>query len=368
MPRKFVHRGEGYGKGIAMTPRERVIRTLRFEPVDRAPRDLWHLPGVALLRKDELDAMLARFPLDFAPPEFKAGQGARTRGTPDRVGSYTDEWGCTWSVAEDGVVGEVKACPLADWAALPGFSPPWEVLEGADFSKTNASCAATDRFVRGGTAVRLFERMQFLRGVENLYMDLACLPPELYLLRDMVHEYYLHEIEHWAATDVDAVFFMDDWGAQHNLLIAPDLWRALFKPCYAAYCTRIKAAGKFVFFHSDGYIEPIIEDLIEIGVDAINSQLFCMDIEALAARFGGRITFWGEICRQQVLPFGSPTEVRRAVQRVRRAFDSGAGGVIAQCEWGNNDPAENIAAVFESWLEPRDAIQPAGLGKNSAST
>lgn len=338
-----------------MTPRERVIRALTFQGPDRVPRDLWHLPGVAQFRQAELDAMLARYPIDFAPPVFRYGEARRASGTPDRVGVYTDEWGCVWSVAEEGVVGEVKMPPLADWGALASFEPPWEVLEGADFTRTNAGCAATDRFVRGSSSVRLFERMQFLRGVENLYLDLACLPAELYTLRDLVHEYYLREIELWVQTGVDAIFFMDDWGAQHNLLIAPELWRAMFKPCYAAYCDRIKAAGKFVFFHSDGYIDPILEDLVEIGVDAVNSQLFCMDIDSLARRFQGRITFWGEICRQRVLPFGTPDDVRRAVRRVRRALDGGAGGVIAQCEWGNADPAENIAAVFETWLAPRDA-------------
>jgi len=335
-----------------MTPRERVIRALEFRRPDRAPRDLWWLPGVEQFRKPELNAMLARYPIDFARPAFRYGQSDRARGTPDRVGAYTDEWGCVWSVAEDGVVGEVKVPPLADWNALVSFTPPWEVLNDADSSETNASCAATDRFVRSSTSVRLFERMQFLRGIEDLYLDLAYLPSELYTLRDMVHEYYLREIELWAKTDVDAVFFMDDWGSQSNLLIAPELWRELFKPCYAAYCQRIHEAGKFVFFHSDGFIEPIIGDLIEIGVDALNSQLFCMDIESIARQFKGKITFWGEICRQRILPFGTRDEVRAAVWRVRRALDDGSGGVIAQCEWGNTDPAENIGAVFETWLEP----------------
>lgn len=342
-----------------MTPRERVLRTLQFAYPDRAPRDLWHLPGVALFRKAELEAMLARYPIDFAQPDFRYGDARRASGVPDRRGTYTDEWGCVWSVAEDGVVGEVKVHPLADWAALRAYAPPWEVLQRADFTRTNASCASTDRFVRAGTSVRLFERMQFLRGVENLFLDLAYLPTEFYTLRDMVHDFYLHEIELWTKTDVDAIFFMDDWGSQSNLLIAPELWRSVFKPCYAHYCDRIRAAGKFVFFHSDGFTEPILEDLVEIGVHAANLQLFCMNIEELGRRFKGRITFWGEICRQRILPFGSVNDVKQAVRRVRRALDDGRGGVIAQCEWGNADPAENIAAVFEAWLEPRKELDTA---------
>jgi hypothetical protein len=69
-------------------------------------------------------------------------------------------------------------------------------------------------------------------------------------------------------------------------------------------------------------------------------------------RHRGRITFWGELDRQATLPFGTPQEVRRDVQRVRRALDTGAGGVIAELEWGNEVPMENVIAAFEAWEEP----------------
>jgi hypothetical protein len=87
-------------------------------------------------------------------------------------------------------------------------------------------------------------------------------------------------------------------------------------------------------------------------MDAINSQLFVMDIEELAHLYKGKITFWGEIDRQHVLPFGTTEEVRAAVMRVRRALDDGRGGVIAQCAWGKDDPKESIETVFRSWSEP----------------
>jgi hypothetical protein len=70
-------------------------------------------------------------------------------------------------------------------------------------------------------------------------------------------------------------------------------------------------------------------------------------------RFKGQITFWGELDRQQILPFGTPEEVRAAVRRVRAALDDGRGGVFAQCEWGIGVSAENVAAVYETWLEGR---------------
>jgi hypothetical protein len=98
-----------------MTPRERLIRTLKHQPVDRAPRDLWALPGTVMDRQEEMTRLLARYPSDFQGPNARYGAGRRCRGRASEVGVYTDAWGCTWHVAERGVVGEVEP-PLADWA------------------------------------------------------------------------------------------------------------------------------------------------------------------------------------------------------------------------------------------------------------
>jgi uroporphyrinogen decarboxylase len=334
-----------------ITSRERVIKALRFDNPDRAPRDLWTLPGIPKYQAAALARLLERYPTDFTTPNFNYGPAKRARGVPAEVGAYVDEWGCGWEVAEPGVVGEVKDAPLDDISKLAHYQPPWEVLEGADFSRVNAGCANTDKFVLvWGTVARPFERMQFLRGTEKLMIDLAYGAKEMRQLRDIVHDYFMREIALWAETDVDGIAFMDDWGAQNRLLISPKMWRELFKPLYADYCDLIHSAGKFAFMHSDGHIAAIYPDLIEIGVDALNSQLFCMDIEALAAQYKGKITFWGEIDRQALLPFGTPEEVKAGVRRVRRALDDGRGGVIAECEWGMDVPEENVTAVFEAWL------------------
>jgi uroporphyrinogen-III decarboxylase len=334
-----------------MNSRERVIKTLRFEPVDRVPRDLWALPGVTEQRSAEYRALLERFPTDMGWPGARYGRGKRCSGEPNKVGDYVDAWGCGWSVAEFGVVGEVKHPPLADWSALDAYQPPWELLKDADFSAVNLTCAKADRFMLGGGEVRPFERMQFLRGSENLFLDLAYGSSEVYRLRDMLHGFFMREMETWAATDVDGVSFMDDWGAQHSLLISPEMWRSFYKPLYKDYCDVLHRAGKFVFFHSDGNIEVIYPDLIEIGVNALNSQLFCMDMERLGREYGGKVAFWGEIDRQRILPFGSEDEVRGAVRRAATALMPAGKrtGVFAQCEWGKRDPMQNIATVFEEW-------------------
>jgi len=342
-----------------MTSRERVLAALEFRSPDRAPRELWALPWVEQYQPDQLQALSEKFPTDFLGVSALA-VGDRVRGQRARKGFYTDDWGCVFQIGHDGVIGEVKRPPLADWSALATYRPPWEIIERADWDAVNRLCAENlagpKRYVRCAASLRPFERMQFLRGSEALYVDLGYETAELIKLRDMVHDFFLKELARTVKTDVDAISFMDDWGAQDALLISPEQFRRLFKPLYVDYCRMIHAAGKKVFFHSDGHIFDVYEDLIEVGMDAINSQLFCMDIERIGRRFKGRVTFWGEIDRQHVLPFGTPAEVRSAVARVRRALDDGAGGVIAQCEWGADNPPENIEAVFEAWEAPLEVL------------
>lgn len=335
-----------------MTSRERVIRTLRHEPVDRAPREIWLLYGILMFRADELREMRSRFPEDFAGPDARYGMSGRENGVEGAIGSYTDSWGCVWHAAEPGVCGEVEMSPLADLSALSTYKMPWELLKDADFSNVNRSCAETDRFVKCGTQTRPFERLQFLHGTEATLIDLAYGTREIFTLIDMLHDFFCTELKMWAKTDIDGISWMDDWGSQTSLLISPDMWRTVFKPLYKDYVDIIHESGKYAFFHSDGFIEAIYPDLIEIGVDAINSQLFCMDIEGLAEKYAGKVTFWGEIDRQGILPFGTPEDVRKAVRRVRAALDHGKGGVIAECEWGNIVSSENMAAVFDEWNQP----------------
>lgn len=332
-----------------MTGRDRVKATLAHQSVDRPPRDLWALPYVSLFRKKELDDVLRAFPPDIGQPELSPGSAGTDLERLSKPRTYTDEWGSVWHVGEPGIIGEVKHPALADWSNLATYQPPWDLVRKRDLSSVNRQCEKSDLFMLSSVCARPFERLQFLRGTENVFMDLADGSSELATLIEMIHEYYLAEVRSWASSNVDAVFLMDDWGTNLALLINPDTWREVFKPLYRDYCEIIHAAGKSAFFHSDGHIEAIYGDLVEVGMDAINSQLFCMNIEHLADSYRGKVTFWGEIDRQHVLPFGSPADVDAAVQRVRQVLDMGTGGVIAQCEWGKDNSQENIEAVFKAW-------------------
>ena len=164
---------------------------------------------------------------------------------------------------------------------------------------------------------------------------------------EMLHDFFCREMRLWSATAVDCVMFMDDWGSQQALLISPATWRDLVKPMYRDYAHIAHSHGKKLFMHSDGHIAAIYPDLVEIGVDAVNSQLFCMGAETLAPH-AGRITFWGEIDRQHLLSHGTPADIAGAVRDVHRHLWRN-GGCIAQCEFGAAARLENVRTVFAAW-------------------
>jgi uroporphyrinogen decarboxylase len=330
-----------------MTSRERIINALHFEKPDRVPRDLWLLAGATFFKKADVDELRRRFAMDMECAPVKTPRLPHMKGEWAEAGVHIDAWGCEFQNIQRGVVGEVKNPLVKEWSDLDKVKPPYSLV-GAGMEDVASFCRASDKFILSG-GVNLFERMQFIRGSENLYVDLAAGEPELYALRDMIHKFNMAYLEAWLKTPVDALSLFDDWGSQQTLLIRPRQWREFFKPCYAEYTRMIRGAGKHVFMHSDGNIMDIYEDLIEIGVSAINSQLFCMPIEEIGRRFKGRITFWGEIDRQRLLPFGTPEECRQAVRRLYRNLSHNGGGVIAQFEYGMETQLANACAVFEEW-------------------
>lgn len=333
---------------MAATSRELVLQTLNFEGPSRAPRDLWALPIAHLNHPQELRAIAEAFPSDFAAVGgHEAERPPATVGDPHEPGLFTDDWGCTFTNLQRGVIGEVKTPLVYDWAAdrHKVQLPTWAL--SIDPDSVNRDCASSDKFVFAGCCPQPFERLQYIRTSENLYIDLAEQEPAFLAFVREMHAFHCDLMERWARTDVDALRFNDDWGSQRDLLISPALWRELFKPMYRDFAQIAHARGKKLFMHSDGHILSIYPDLIEIEIDAVNSQLFCMGIDALAP-YAGRITFWGEIDRQHLLPFASTDEVDVAVRQVKRALWRD-GGCIAQCEFGAAARPENVRQVFATW-------------------
>ena len=252
---------------------------------------------------------------------------------------------------QDGVIGEVKNPLVVDFSDLSSCRPPYEILpenQSVARDKVNRFCAESDRFVLAACCPRPWERMQFLRGTVNAMIDTAMPESGGAKLLRRIHEFFMKELEFWTTTDVDGIFFMDDWGSMANLLISPETWRSLFKPLYADYCNIAHAHGKFALMHSDGWIQSIYEDLIEVGVDAVNSQLFVMDMDKIARIAKGEITFWGEIDRQQVLT-STDENFRDAVRKVAEHFYDPSGGVIIQFEMGAGFHGPNALTIFDEW-------------------
>jgi hypothetical protein len=332
-----------------MTSRELVIHTLNHDATPYAPRDLWISPGMESTHADAIAEIGIRFPNDIVPPEMEPAIGKRSQGKAHKVGTFTDAWGCGWQIAEKGAEPTLSFSPLAESKAAE-YHPPVELLQAGRYAKVNKSCEGTNRFVLAHSETRPFDRLRFLRGDKAL-MDLARGTKEIRSLLGMLHDFFCKELEILANTEVDGVVFRDDWGSDDSMLIATEMWREIFKPLYRDYCKILQAKDKFVFFSSKGHIVDIIGDLAKIGVDAIHSEIQKMEVEKLAKRFRGRVTFWGEL---DLHALGAPNlnQVKENSLKIRRALDYGSGGVIVQCRWTPDISLQTIAAVFEPWLVP----------------
>jgi hypothetical protein len=332
---------------MTATSRELVNQTLNFQNPARAPRDLWVLPLAQWTYPTEYAAILRDYPGDLGSPDGHEREHPQTKGDPYTLGDYTDEWGCTFHNIQAGVIGEVKDPLIKDWDEdVKNIHVPREWLT-IDPDAVNRQCAASNKFMLGGPCPRPFEQLQFLRGTVDLYMDLMDPPKAMRDFMRQMHQFYTEMLITWAKTDVDGLRFMDDWGSQRILLIKPALWQEYFKPMYAEYAQIAHSYGKKLFMHSDGHILAIYPDLVEIGVDAVNSQIFCMGAENLRP-FAGKITFWGEVDRQHLLVDATPQQIDQAVRDVYSKLWVN-GGCFAQCEFGAGAKQANVRQVYESW-------------------
>ncbi len=342
---------------MPQTSREIVRRALRFESPERLPRQLWALPWAEQHQPAALAELRRRWPSDFGGCAQVYRPSPRVSGQPHEIGRYVDAWGCVFTNIQAGVIGEVREPlleNLSDWRER--LRPPYETLPenpAAARDAVNRAYAQTELFVGAGCCPRPWERYQFLRGTENAMIDVAEAEDDFRAALQAIHEFHLKELEFWVATDVDSIHFMDDWGAQNQLLISPAAWREFFKPLYRDYIDLAHAHGKFAFMHSDGHIAAIYPDLVELGLDALNSQLFCMDLAELGRIAKGRMTFWGEIDRQHVLTAADPQVGRDAVRLVARHLYDPRGGLIAQFEIGPGAHGPTAVAIMEEW----DAVE-----------
>lgn len=334
-----------------MTSRELVYRTLEFRNKNgRAPRDFWYLDWANLHYPEDVKKIKRDFPNDIVDAPGYLKRPTIDKGNPWRIGESQDCWGCKFINLENGIVGQTKT-PIVqgeEWEDWENVHIPVELLD-FEIDQVNDYCRHTDLFCNSGAMPRPFEQLQFIRTTELLYIDLMDPCPNFLKFLEKMHAFYCEWVEKWAKTEVDCIKMMDDWGSQRSLLINPILWRKYFKPMYKDYIDIAKRYGKKTFMHTDGYTLDIIPEMIELGLDSINAQIFCIGLDQLE-KFKGKITFWGEIDRQHILAYGSVADTEKAVRDVYHTLWQN-GGCAAQCEFGAGAKPENVYAVFKTWDE-----------------
>jgi uroporphyrinogen decarboxylase len=201
----------------------------------------------------------------------------------------------------------------------------------------------------------LFEAAWRLRGLENFLLDLLERPEWADYLLDRLAELARRNAETLARAGVDVLALDDDVGMPGTMMIGPHTWRAFFKPRLAAIIQAARAIKPDlrILFHSDGYFEPIVGDLIELGVEAINPlQPEHMDPQRIRRRFGTRLALWGTVGRQTTFSFASSAEIRLEIRH--RIETLGRDGLVLCPAYDIDEPDipwENVAAFLEAVAE-----------------
>lgn len=336
-----------------MTSRERLLAAIEFTGPDRCPIHHYIFPGALWRHGQRLLDLVERYPDDFGNEHIKANLDApRADGeSSEDVVEWQDAWGTVWRRLRGYTSGEVLRPAIPDWDAWKTYElPPYPSDSHYEGFAAQVRERHPEEFVCGSGG-GFFQLMQHLRGPADLFADLAEDNEGVHELADRLVERNLYSIERYVAAGVDCIRLGDDWGAQDRLLIHPDMWRHFFKPRYARMFEVARDAGVHVWFHTDGWILEIIEDLLEIGVTILNPQHECMGTRRVGEIVGGRVCIRTDIDRQWAIPFGTPEQIIEAVKEAIEVFGNFNGGVLLHGEVGPDVPFENIEALYSAFYE-----------------
>jgi len=203
---------------------------------------------------------------------------------------------------------EMKDYPLPDYTMVD-FSPLKKIM---------------DEIHNKGLAVfvwqecTIWETAWYLRSLENLMMDMLMGDEKASWLLDQITEKSCYRAEIFAQQGADIIGLGDDIGMQDTIMMPLEMYQEWLKPRLAKVITSAKNINPdiLISYHSCGFIEPFINELIEIGVDILNPvQPECMDFKEIHEKYGNRISFNGTIGTQRLMPFGSPEEIKKEVKR-----------------------------------------------------
>lgn len=275
-----------------------------------------------------------------------------------------DEWGCTWDVlsGQGANIGQVVEHPLTDWAMPDNFEFPDPKAPGRfdGLEEALAEAEARGLYVQMNSPFCLFERMHFLRRLDLLLMDTMLEPEKVGQLADRVIDYQIgivEEAQRLSGGRIHCFDTTDDWGTQTGMMISPDSWRELFKPRYKRLMDALKKAGMTIRFHTDGKVNDIYPDLIEIGVDIINMhQPRLLGIEEVGAKFAGQVCFEVSVDIQDTLLTGNRQAIETEVKAIVEHLGTPRGGLIG-VEYRYLDA---IGATEESLRWAMEAFQKCG--------
>ena len=366
----------------AYTHRERVLRTIQHQPIDRIPMDMMGNATMLLDRTylrlcDHLkltpippfrsgstanyydERILEYFDIDFRRIWLKSSPSVKKTVFED--GSYEDAWGIRYQI--DGLFVTPVGFPLQKAATVEEIEAhPWPAAEDI-FSAAGLTEEAKHLYnhsdyalvARNPLTLGLFDRACALMGNAEFMMALAGSPAVAQTLLDHLLTFYLDVYRMFldaVGPYVQMIEYGDDLGGQQNMLISPAMYRHFLKPAEKALCDlmRSKAPGAMLFRHNDGNIFKIIPDLIEIGVNVLNpvqTSAKDMDGRRLKENFGNSLTFHGGIESMEA----TPDELRSEIIERIDIFAPGGGYIFASCNHMIDVPPENIILMFETTRE-----------------
>jgi uroporphyrinogen decarboxylase len=265
-----------------------------------------------------------------------------------------------WSVGtiekpyNGGVYTETVRHPLRTCTCIQELKDfPWPCINDFDFVELQRQCSYYGGRMQMLTFVSLFEIYCSMRSLEQALMDLYMYPELVDFSLDRICglqvEYIDRALEE--APGIDLVYYSDDMGMQDRAMFSTETWKDRIQPFAKIIVDLVHKHGKQVFYHSDGAAYEIINELVELGIDILNPiQYRCpgMERERLKKSFGDRVVFHGAVENQQILPFGTPEQVRKEVRKCEESLGAEGGYIVAPCHnLQPNTPIENILTLYK---------------------
>ena len=335
---------------LQMTPKEIVLAQIGHKSTPRTPYTLAYEESVG----EKIDQHYGGTAWRDNFVRYVVGVGAVDTDYKEHIGDgrVRDAYGGIWRT--DRRPWHLERPPLAR-PSLEGyefpkpeafFRPEWK-------ERAFRTCEEhPDSFIVGNLGWGLFERSWNLRGFENALVD-SCVEPQFYeQMLDRLTDLYLAFVEYTSDLPVDGILFGDDWGDQRGVILGPERWRTLIKPRWKRIYDAVHAAGKIVMSHSCGSVAEIIPDVIEIGMDVLESvqpEAAGMNPYELKRQFGDDITFWGCLGSQSTIGQGTPDQIKDEVARLSVDMADGGGYILAPAKpLQPGTPTQNAVAVVEA--------------------